>query len=286
MNIPTLASKTILIGVNISRFSGQKKDKKATDEVTKDNKAKDGNVRVWKSLLKGQALSEVVNAEQKIRQALYKQTSRWDDVRICKIENFVKVKLELEKHIHEFYEAAQKVIDSYDTLIQEDKIKLGDMYNPADYPSKASFAASFSVKIITKAVEKNDFRSNILSQEDIDEINKQIEERINAFAAEAQKDILERVNERLMHLMQRLADSDGRFHESNLDNVTEVITQARDLNITENPKFDALFDKIEKSINSLSPDQIRNSKSQRSKAIVETTQCVEEVSKAMSEFLV
>lgn len=287
-HIKTLAQKAILVGVSISCFTGAKKDKQATTQVIKDNHVDktENNVRVWKSLMKGKQLSKVVNASQKIRITLYKLSAPWSDShRIVKIENFTKVKLELAKQIREFNDAVAEAVANYDSMIMEDKIKLGTLYNASDYPSKASFASSFSANIIVDQVQKDDFRSDVLSVEDIEEINKQIEDRVNSYALEVNKDLITRVNEKLTHLLERLL-ADGKFHSSALTGTLEAINEARSLNISDDAKLNDLFNKVERSIATLSPETIRDSDKVRENAINEVKANIDNVAQAMSEFMV
>jgi hypothetical protein len=287
-SIKTLADKALLFQVNISCFTGAKKDKQATRQVIDDNNVSksENNVRVWKNLMKGTALNKVTSCAQKIRLNSYRLTAPWGEgIRICKVDQFQKIKMELEKNIREFYVAVDEAVADYQNMIDADRVKLGNLYNPSDYPSKAAFASSFSAKINVAQVEKSDFRNQVLSNEDIEEINNQIAERIKNNAVEVEKDLVGRVSEKLGHLLSRLT-TDGKFHSAAIDNVIEAVNEARALNIADNQKLDNLFDKIEESMGTLSAEQIREFNSAKSTAIIETKQCIEKVSDMMSEFMV
>jgi predicted outer membrane protein len=285
-SIKTLSDKAILISLNISCFTGGKKDKIATQQVVDDNNVikAENNVRVWKSLMKGKEINKVVSCSQKIRLNFYKISACWgENVRIVKIENFQKVKLEIEKNIREFKDAVSESVLAYDRLVEDDKVKLGNLFNPTDYPSKASFASSFSANISVMQIEKADFRNAVLSTEDIEDINKQIEQRIKNNAVELEKELISRVSEKVQHLLSRLSDN-GKFHQSSIDNIVEAIQEARNLNINDNPKIDNLFDKIEESMGTLSAESIRESYSAKSRATLETVDCMKNISEVMKDF--
>lgn len=286
MHIKTLSERAILISLHISCFTGGKKDKIATQQVIDDNNVvkSENNVRVWKSLMKGKEINRVTSCAQKIRLNFYKVSACWgENVRIVKIENFQKVKLQIEKDIREFNDAVADAVLAYDRLVADDKVKLGDMYNPSDYPSKAAFASAFSANISVMQIEKADFRNAVLSNEDIRDINNQIEQRIKNNAVELEKDLISRVSEKVRHLLSRLTEN-GKFHQSSIDNIVEAIKEARELNINDNPKIDNLFDKIEESMGTLSAETIRESNSAKSKATVETIDCMKEISDVMKDF--
>ena len=286
-HIKSLSETAILISVNISCFTGLKKDKGATNQVASDNNIStaEKNVRVSKNLMKGTALNKVTSAAQKVRLSFYSVTAPWgENIRIIKVSEFQKVKLRLEKEIREFQDAVNMAVDEYQNMIDADKIKLGSLFNAYDYPSKANFAASFSANISVMQVEKSDFRNNVLSEDDINEINQQISDRIQNNATEVEKDIIGRVREKLNHLMTRLV-ADGKLHQSAFDNVSEVISEARALNINENQKIETLFDNIEQSVGKLSADAIRVSERVKNNAIDEVKNNIAAVSDMMSEFM-
>ena len=286
-SIKTLSDKAILISVSISCFTGLKKDKGATNQVANDNNIStaEGNVRVSKNLMKGKSLAKVLSAAQKIRLSYYAITAGWgENVRICKVSQFQNVKLRLEKEIREFNDAVTLAVDDYQNMIDADRVKLGSLFNEFDYPSRANFAASFSAKISVAQVEKSDFRNNVLSEEDINEINQQIADRIKENSLEVEKDLVGRVQEKLNHLMSRLL-SDGKFHASALESVTCAINEARNLNINDNQKIEELFDKVEQSVGKLVPEAIRISDHVKNLAIQEVKADINAVSDMMSEFM-
>ncbi len=279
----TLCEKALIINVKIGSPLASKKDQKESDSVAKDNSAVTSSISVTKALLRHEYMKDLTNASQKIRLTFYKLSAPWNDNggRICRVSNFIKIKQELEKLIREYYEKVDIAVNHYDTMILEDGKSLGTLFNPKDYPSKEVFKSKLYAKIEVLPVEKSDYRNGALDDSEVSTINSNIENRITEAVKNAEKDSLGRVLEKLNHLKERL-NSDGKFHDSTVDNVIKEIDETKDLNIAENPAIDTVLDSIRGAISSQSPDGIRNSKNSRELATQVTSAAIREIENTMA----
>jgi len=287
----TLCEKAILISVQISQFSGTRKDKRVTNDVSKDENCDINNVRVWKSLLKSKKNRAVSSASQKLRLRLYELSAPWNNngERICSTKNYIKVKQELEQLIGSFYIAVADSIQEYADTIASDyaneRQMLGGLFNKADYPTYDEFRHSFKAEIVVSPVPSNDYRSGYLSKEDLADINSQIEARIESSIKETQIDIMERARESLNHLVNRLIDSDGKFHNSALENVIEEINQSRELNILDNAKIDEIFNSVAKKISTIDAASVRDSEKVRNSALITAKDALKDINSLMADFM-
>lgn len=264
VKIKNLTEKALLIELSIGKFSGNKKDARVTTQVAKDEHAKEEYVKVTKSLMRSEETKKVQNIEQKLRALFYKLTRPWgDSVGIVKAINYIPAKLELEAVAREYMTAVDELVAAYDNLVQQDRLKLGNMFNDADYPSKDSFRARFYVNINVKQVEKSDFRSGALSQEEAENINKQIEARVEESVKIAQHENLSLIKEKFKHLVDRLTDKDAKFHKSAVTNTIEVIEAARKLNIDDDTNLESLYNELEKTVNLIDPETVRDDEATR-----------------------
>jgi hypothetical protein len=290
VKVKSLAEKAILVSINIGTFSVNKKDKKQSQETANNVGGSTDYIRVNKSLLRNKATAAVVSFSQKMRLDFYSKTAAWgnDGNRIIKISNYAKVKSELEDNVRKFYDLVNQACDEYQSIIDNDfyveRKSLGVMFNRADYPSINSFKESFYAKVNVAPVQDNDFRCNALSNEEIEEINKSIEDNINSAVKNAEMDVLNRVNDKLNHLVNRLQDFDSKFHTSNVSNVCEIIREVRELNINDNKKISDTLDSIEKNICGMDAENIRESDAGRADAIIKTKAAIEKISSVMDDF--
>jgi len=280
----TLCDKALIINVKIGSPLASKKDQKESNNVAADNGITNkSSISVTKALLRHEFMKDLTNAAQKIRLAFYRYSAPWNDNggRICRVSNFIKVKQELEKLIREYYEMVDKAVDGYEAMIEEDKVSLQSLFNPKDYPSKEIFRRKLYAKIEVLPVEKSDYRNGALGDDEVSTINSNIENRITEAVKNAEKDSLGRVLEKLNHLKERLT-TNGKFHDSTVDNVIKEIDETKDLNIAENPAIDTVLDSIRGAIASQSPDSIRNSKNSRELATQVTSAAITEIENTMA----
>lgn len=290
VKIKNLAERAILLSINIGTFSVNKKDKKQSKETADNVGGSVDYIRVNKSLLRNKATAAVISFSQKMRLDFYSKTAAWgnDGFRIVKIGNYAKIKSELEDNIRKFYDLVEDAAAEYQAIIDndfaEERKALGQMFNRADYPSLAAFKSSFYAKINVEPVKTSDFRCNALSNEEIAEINKSIEENIEAAVKNAEMDVLNRVNEKLQHLSQRLIDFDTKFHTSNVTNVCDIIKEVRELNINDNAAITETLNEIESKICGMNAENIRDNGMARADALIKTKAAIEKISETMEDF--
>jgi len=290
VKVKNLTERAILIGINIGVFSVNKKDKKQSVETASDVGGSTDFIRVNKSLLKNKGTAAVLSFSQKMRLDLAAKSLPWgsDGFRVVKISNYQKVKLEMEDSIRKFYSLVDDAVAEYTEIVNNDFVEerkaLGSMFSRPDYPSPQSFKSAFYARVNVKPVESSDFRTGKLSDEDIAEINNSIQERINDAIKGAEMDVLNRINEKLIHLSSRLVDTESKFHTSNVTNLCEVLKEAKELNINDNEKISEVISVIENKICNLDAESIRDSKSSRNNAMAKTVEAIKEISEAMADF--
>jgi len=290
VKIKNLAEKAILVSINIGTFSVNKKDKKQSQETAKDVGGSTDYIRVNKSLLRNKGTAAVVSFSQKMRLDFYSKTAAWgnDGNRIIKIANYAKVKSELEDNVRKFYDLVELAASEYQGIVDNDfsdeRKALGNMFNRMDYPSVSNFKSAFYAKVNVAPVQSNDFRCGSLSDEEILEINKSIEENIQNAVKNAEMDVLGRVSEKLNHLANRLQDFDTKFHSSNVSNVCEMIREVRELNINDNGKISDTLDIIESKICGMDGENIRDSSKARAEALIKTKAAIATISATMEDF--
>lgn len=281
-----LQEKAIRIKLTIANFGGNKRDKKASEEVTNDKNATKGSASVVKKVMHSDQLKKVGSLATDTRNYFRQKSLPWDreGEGVVPIKTYMEVKMELEKRKREFDEAVDKLIADYDKIKDADKSRLGGLYNEKDYPSSASFRSKFYIEIDVLPLERSDFRCNALDDAQVAEINKRIEERNIEAEKAARKDLLIRIQERLENLYGRLADSEGRFHKSNFTNLFETLDDVNDLNISEDADIDRLVKGIAQTMVKHNADSVKSSEKSRSEAMSDTKAQLEQINNTMKNF--
>lgn len=287
IKIKNLCEKAIVIQLQIGKFSGSRIDTRVTKDVANDEHTSTDYVKVTKSLMKSEQSKKVQNAEQKLRSEFYKMTAPWsrEGEGVCKITKYLDIKSKLEELSREYYSAVDDLVANYDNIVNADKLKLGNMFNAADYPSAQGFKSRFYVKIDVKPIEKSDFRSGVLDDNEINSINNQIEERLAKSMADAQRDNLNRIKEKLSHLFDRVVDTNAKFHSSCISNAIEEIQTAKDLNVNDMPELDKLFDDLTNTLSKYDADSVRANSNVRIEVAENTKDALDRINETMKCFM-
>lgn len=239
----TIATSAIKVFVPISQWSGIKKDRKASEEVTTQNNAKRGVARVTKSLLGDCAeLKEIQKLVGQVRNHhLYTYTLPWDDAgwRLLTTALMPKFFESMTALQNEFYALVDKFIDNYEFEKTEAEIALGDMFNPADYPSADELRSKFSFKIDREPIpEAGDWRVDV-QNEAMEELREATTSANEQKFNKAMSEVWEKLYTCLSKLSERIDygddDEKKRFHSSTVDNLTDLVDLLDAFNITNDP---------------------------------------------------
>lgn len=211
VSTPSLASSAMLVELGISVWTARKLDRRASADVTTSNHAKEGVARVNKDLLGG---SDLLTAIQKFagnaRLSHYAMTMPWSDsgLRILpttKYFDYVKAMTDLQ---NEFDKLVHKFLQQYEWEVNGVQLKLGSLFDPAEYPSLSKVQSKFAFRLnYIPLPEAGDFRIDI-GTEAANHMRAQYEEFYTAQLSRAMNDIWERTYEALSRMSERLDYAD------------------------------------------------------------------------------
>ena len=282
----TLCQKALLLKVSIACYAGMKKDKRLSAQVTADANSQVNLVRVWKSLLRGDEMNNVINLSQKLRMTYYRLTAPWgeDGSRIVRCVNYTEVKMQLEALKREYLTAVQKATDAYDAMLLADQTRLGSAFEASDYPSKVEFSSRFGAKIEVMPVPSSDYRSGVLDKEETDEINAQIEELAKDRVKQANREALQRMIDSISHLHSRLADKEAQFKGNSIQNVLDSASEAQALNVSDDVSIDTLAATIKSQFSKIDADVLRINEAERLETANAAKKTLDSIIGAMESF--
>jgi hypothetical protein len=123
-------------------------------------------------------------------------------------------------------------------------VRLGTLYDPADYPPDVSSKFHFPPPAVTPVPTANDFRVN-LNSDYIDAIKTDITERMNARQRDSLKQCWGRVRTVVTKMTEQLGKEDGRIYDSVIGNARELIDILPALNLTNDPELDAIATELQ-----------------------------------------
>lgn len=255
-----LNDRALLVSLSISQWTARKLDKKATKEVADINRASTSAGRYNKSLLPLNDL--LANVHQKtglIREKFAKNTLPWgiDGTRILPSANYLTFMQDFRKEKGEWQYLVQNFIDNYDTLVDEAKRWLGDLYDEKDYPARDKIVEKFNMDMAILPVPTNDFRVE-LSSDELSRLQEEMEGRMATVQQEAMMDAWGRLYKHVQHIAEKLADPKGIFRDSMVENAQETCDLLTRLNIADDPNLEAMRREVEAKLISHHPDSLRN----------------------------
>ena len=127
-DVSSIASSAMLVELSISQWTGRKKDKRASSDVTSRNYADNGVASVNKKLMgKWEKLDALHKLTGSIRNAHYSMTMPWSDtgLRLLPTAQYFKYHQTMTDIENEFHRLVQLFLDAYDWEIVQAEAKLG-----------------------------------------------------------------------------------------------------------------------------------------------------------------
>lgn len=261
---PTISSSSMLVELSISTWTGRKKDKRASEDVTSMNHAAAGVAAVNKKLLGDCAeLTAVQKFTANLRNAHYAMTMPWSDtgLRLLPTAQYFKYHQQMTALQQEYERLVALFLSAYDWEIMQAQTKLGDLFIRDEYPSTESLHNKFSFRLTYIPLpDAGDWRINI-QNEAMDELKTHYETYYQNQLGQAMNDVWRRTYDALSRMSERLdyGDSEQKkiFRDSLVDNVAEMIELLRVCNVANDVQMAAMADNLEEAMRGVTPDALR-----------------------------
>ncbi len=262
MHVPSrsvLASRAMLCGLTIRQWSARRLDRKVTDEVNASHGAAADAGRYNKALVAKDALAGIVTAANAARSLHYARTLPWLDegARILPAAGFEAYSNAMRDLRHAFEAAVAAFVAAYPSYVDDARLRLNGMFDPADYPDAADIADRFAFGVrILPVPDASDFRVD-LADAQAAEIRAAIESAARDALANATRDAWQRVAEVTGRMVERLnaykpGGATGRaenvFRDSLVENVRELASILPGLNLTNDPALSRIAERMESDL--------------------------------------
>lgn len=268
-----IQSSSVLVELSISTWTGRKQDKQVAEEIdiVKNTKAKAGNY--MKRLLAGTPhLENVQKLVTGMRVWHYEQTLPWSDggARLLPMKNFFDYKSKLSSYESQFNDAVESFLVDYPTLVSAAAFQLGDLFNHEEYPDVYKIRDKFKFRYVFMPVpDANDFRID-MNEEHKAELEEQYKTFYDNKLSEAMKEAWDRLYECVAKMSNKLADAptprvtkDGEvytqiFRDTLITNAVDLCALLTKLNVTNDPKLEAIRKRLEIAVSGVEPKEIRD----------------------------
>ena len=277
-----LSDKAMLVKLSISKWSARKHDKKVSREVAASHGTAEDRGRYNKVLVAKEALQAIQKAESAARTYHYDNTLPWKDdgARILPSANYLPYTQEMRELKAEFDCQVTEFLANYPSLLSQARYDLNGLFNEADYPDGFKIQKKFSFDMeIDPMPTAADFRVNLQSDE-VGRIRDEIEVRLNRAQDDAMRDLFTRVYDVVRHMADKLGTPDAIFRDSLVTNVQDLVDLLPRLNLTGDPKLDALRDEVADKLLGYGAEDLRRNQFARK----ETAQAAQDILAAMAGY--
>lgn len=255
-----LSDRALLVQLSISQWTARKYDKRATRQVADANNTTMSAGRYNKSLLPmNDLLDHVHKKATHIRTKFYANTLPWgiEGTQMLPTANYLNFMTEFRKEKSEWQVLVSNFVDNYDQLRDDARRILGNLYDPADYPTTSEIRQKFHMDMAVYPVPSTDFRVSIASDE-LTRIQQDVERRVADAQSTAMKEVWQRLYDRVKHMAEKLADPKAIFRDSLVENAREICAILPRLNFADDPNLESLRQEVEMGISNHHPDALRN----------------------------
>jgi hypothetical protein len=264
--------KAILVDLTLSSLATTRIDQSVTAEVLRRKSAAEG-AGSWVSRLWPKAALEPISSHDSATGRIHREmTLPWLDnskriLPTARFEEYMAImrtrRPEREAIIRDHF------LSKYQHWVQAARDMRKDLFDPPQNPPLADVTARFSFRVEAEPVpHRDDFRVT-MSANDLSEMQSILDERLATAATAARNELLARIADPLVRIVERLSDPDAKFQNSLLTNLTKIADSIPAFNITEDPAIEAIRLRIATGLAKLNPESIRSSRSDRSRAATE-----------------
>lgn len=267
IEVPSLASSAMLTELNISVWTGRKKDRRESKTVADQNYADNGVVSVNKMLLgdcdKLKAINEL---RGKIRNHIhYPMTMPWSDsgLRLLPTASYFDYHDQMTNAINAFQSLVDEFIDDYDFAVSRAQAKLGNLFVRDDYPTSEQIRNKFGVSVnYTPLPDAGDFRVDV-GNEVSAQLKKDYDEFYGNQLSKAMGDVWKRMHTALSNMSDKLTDSNGKkqvFRDTLISNALSMVDLLTTCNVTGDSQMEAMRQRLESTLRGVTPEGLRDDK--------------------------
>lgn len=263
---PAVSRSAMLVDMSLSVWTAIKRDRFASEKVTRDNNAARGVAAVQKKLLGDCAeLDAVHKFAEGIRKVHRSLTLPWSDagLRLLPTAQFFRYNEVMVECEAEFRRLVDCFLDAYDYEVADAKLKLGSLYDEAEYPSRQEVARKFAFRFsYVPLPSANDWRVD-MEKQTRDALKTEYERYFAEQLDAAVTDLRERVRDTILTLARQLepvaeGEKARRIYDSVVDRAKELVDMLRTCNVTNDAGLSSAYVELTQALDGVSADALRN----------------------------
>jgi hypothetical protein len=260
---PSIASSALIVNLSRSVPDLVKNDPEAAKALARIKNADVGAVTARKSLIDSPALKDLQRLSREIYQWHIKNTVPWGDLgqRLVANAALIDYKNTMNKFEIQFEALANKVVFEYPACCGRAQNRLGDLFDPALFPSVEELRRKMSLRVTYEPIaDPSNFIVQIGDQA-AEEMKRQYNEVLSNRMEGISNYIYEKLREPLTNLVKRIDyeadDAPTGFRNTIVDNVMQIVELMGTCNFNNDPKIDRLKRELRNALKGVTPDALR-----------------------------
>ena len=246
----SLAENVVLVRLKISDYRGTITDYKTTEEIRAMKNAAHGANRAVKYLLKdNDNFRECASAVRALRTYNEKVTIPWEDggLRALPVEQYFDYGEKMRDLRSRFESAKNGFVANLAALKEQDKARMGDLFDEADYPTPEQLEEMYRIDMHMVPLQNlEDIRVRIPEEEKA-KMQRDCEDLFDEKLRNASQHLWERLYKAIKRMVENL-EGNSRIYETMLGNITELVNLLPTLNIGNDPELAYMAREIEERI--------------------------------------
>lgn len=268
VSAPSISSASMLVELSMSVWTGRKKDKAASADVTSRNMALRGTANVNKKLLGDcEELVAIQKFASNVRTMHYSMTMPWSDtgMRLLPTTVYFKYHQQMTQLQGEFDRLVQRFLDAYDWEVVQAQTKLGNLFHRDEYPTADSLRDKFGFRMsYIPLPDAGDWRVD-MERGAQDALKQQYAAFYSKQVEGAMRDLWERLHSELTRFVAQLdVDAEGKkgkIYDSTMQHVLHLTDMLGAANFTNDPALELAQGRIRAALDGVDrADLVNNEK--------------------------
>jgi hypothetical protein len=261
----SIRDKALLVSLSVSLWTNAVHDEGVVSDIMKKTGTDNDVHRYKKVLVKPEALTQVRAARVALRQHWWSNTLPWGNggVRILPSSKYQAFVERLRTLRIDYDKAVDKFCDDYPKMKAEARRRLKELYDDKNFPSLSAIRSKFGCEVEFAPIpDASDFRVK-LSESERDELAKDVERALQANAKGAMNALVEKLQETVELLSERLKEDEPILRRSLVENIKEVCAEVDAFNLVDDKKIESFKKATEVMLKGVNFEELKDDRKKR-----------------------
>jgi hypothetical protein len=242
----------MLVQLTMKSKSFTKLDREVSNEVNLQKGAALDASRTNKQLIDKDALKAIKKTQAQCKIYHDHMTLPYVDrgPRLLPTLKYLEYTEKMNGYINDIEIAKNDFLEHYNDYVEEQRVRLGEMFKANDYPDVSAIREAFGASITFYPLPDSSQLVKLagVNKQDMAKIKKQVKQSLEEKTKEAMAEVWNRVYTAIKKLHGALTREKGKLHQSLVDTLVEFIELIPALNITGDKNLNKVVKQIQKDL--------------------------------------